>query len=215
MSSLIDNYTIKTHSSNFNKRRAHYVPLSGYNINLSISPSYSDKTEHMMINPPGEFVTKIIPNLFLGDGCAAIDQNFIYMNNIKLIINCANDCHTPEFIDKENTFTYVHFKIIDHSDAPIKDHIHEAVILINLVLSRGQGVLVHCKAGVSRSATFVIAYLMKYGTNIEHPKSMERDEAFTYVKERRPLISPNFGFGMILHQLNEENGFTIGEEFMI
>ena len=60
-------------------------------------------------------------------------------------------------------------------------------------------VLVHCAAGVryvqskiasmlisdhSRSATIVLAYLMKY-----HRKSLR--EAFLYTKKRRPAIGPN------------------------
>jgi protein-tyrosine phosphatase len=46
---------------------------------------------------------------------------------------------------------------------------------------------VHCFAGVSRSATIVIAYLMQ-----ELGKGML--EAMKFVKRRRPVVSPNFGF---------------------
>lgn len=47
--------------------------------------------------------------------------------------------------------------------------------------------LVHCAAGVSRSASFVIAYLMK-------KRDMLYPDALRYVKERRKVISPNSGF---------------------
>lgn len=48
-------------------------------------------------------------------------------------------------------------------------------------------VLVHCMAGVSRSATLVIAYLMrKYRMHLEKAK--------TLVMEKRPFINPNPGF---------------------
>nr|XP_033776235.1 protein phosphatase Slingshot homolog 3 isoform X2 [Geotrypetes seraphini] len=48
-------------------------------------------------------------------------------------------------------------------------------------------VLVHCKMGVSRSASTVIAYAMKqYGWTLE--------EALRYVKEKRPIVHPNPGF---------------------
>ncbi|XP_070622687.1 LOW QUALITY PROTEIN: dual specificity protein phosphatase 10-like [Erythrolamprus reginae] len=51
----------------------------------------------------------------------------------------------------------------------------------------GKGVLVHCQAGVSRSATIVIAYLMKHTL-------MTMGDAYKYVKSRRPVISPNLNF---------------------
>ncbi|CAK74625.1 unnamed protein product (macronuclear) [Paramecium tetraurelia] len=54
-------------------------------------------------------------------------------------------------------------------------------------------VLVHCYAGISRSATIVIAYLMK-------SYKMTLDEAFKYVQQLRPIINPNPGFMKQLQQ---------------
>jgi len=54
-------------------------------------------------------------------------------------------------------------------------------------VKRGGGVLVHCFAGVSRSATCVIAYLMQ-------EQDMTFEEAFSYASKRRPVIFPNMGF---------------------
>lgn len=48
-------------------------------------------------------------------------------------------------------------------------------------------VLVHCMAGISRSVTITIAYLMKF-----HRMSMNR--AYQYLKDMRPAISPNLNF---------------------
>lgn len=48
-------------------------------------------------------------------------------------------------------------------------------------------VLVHCQAGISRSATICLAYLMKR-------KRVRLDEAFEFVRRRRSIISPNFSF---------------------
>ncbi|EPB69126.1 dual specificity phosphatase, catalytic domain protein [Ancylostoma ceylanicum] len=56
----------------------------------------------------------------------------------------------------------------------------------------GKVCLVHCKKGISRSSSTVIAYAMKeYGWSLEH--------ALAYVKKRRNCITPNKGFMEQLH----------------
>ncbi|XP_016934291.1 dual specificity protein phosphatase 19 [Drosophila suzukii] len=53
---------------------------------------------------------------------------------------------------------------------------------------RSQGcVLVHCNAGVSRSASVVIGYLMQR-------RDMSYEDAYNLVKSWRPSIQPNAGF---------------------
>lgn len=56
--------------------------------------------------------------------------------------------------------------------------------------------LVHCYAGVSRSATTVIAYLM-----VE--KGAGFIDAANFVRKRRPIIFPNTGFQKQLAELEK------------
>jgi protein-tyrosine phosphatase len=51
----------------------------------------------------------------------------------------------------------------------------------------GGTVLVHCFAGISRSASCIIAYLMQ-------ELNMPFFEAMSYTRKRRPIIFPNYGF---------------------
>lgn len=55
----------------------------------------------------------------------------------------------------------------------------------------------HCYAGVSRSATIVIAYLMQ-----EH--GMSYSDAMQHVKKQRYFICPNDGFRRQLSQFQKE-----------
>lgn len=55
------------------------------------------------------------------------------------------------------------------------------------VKQSGGRVLVHCQAGISRSATICLAYLM-------HTQRVRLNEAFDFVKQRRNVISPNLAF---------------------
>jgi len=48
-------------------------------------------------------------------------------------------------------------------------------------------VLVHCYAGISRSATFIVAFLMKH-------RKCNLNDAVLYLRKSRIQIDPNFGF---------------------
>ena len=65
-----------------------------------------------------------------------------------------------------------------------------------------QGVLVHCLAGISRSVTITVAYLMQ-------KRNLSLNEAYDYVKTCKPNISPNFNFMGQLLDFQKSLGRTI------
>lgn len=82
------------------------------------------------------------------------------------------------------------FKLLDIDDMPdfdILPFIDEANSFIHAGVTKGEGVLVVCTAGISRSAAIVIAYLMK-------SKGLKYSEAHAIVKKARIFIQPNVGF---------------------
>lgn len=61
------------------------------------------------------------------------------------------------------------------------------VLIIDEARETGGKVLVHCQAGVSRSATITIAFLLRHSR-------MSMTDAYRFVKSKRQIISPNFNF---------------------
>ncbi|CAH1800051.1 unnamed protein product [Owenia fusiformis] len=58
---------------------------------------------------------------------------------------------------------------------------------IKQVTSQGRKVLVHCNAGISRSTSLILAYLMKH-------RNMTLKQAHSHVKQQRQFVRPNPGF---------------------
>jgi len=75
----------------------------------------------------------------------------------------------------------------DKNETKIFHHLDLIADLIHSVRGRNGRVLVHCVAGVSRSATLCLAYLMKY-----EGKSLR--EAYDFLASVRPMVRPNLGF---------------------
>jgi hypothetical protein len=108
-------------------------------------------------------VDLIIPNLWLGNKQAALDEDFIKNNNIKHVVNVTDGIHCPfSFV------TYLHIPIKDKKmcDIQSKDamiqYIDVAMKFILRALQNNEGVLVHCRKGHHRSANIVVIFLMKY-----------------------------------------------------
>ena len=78
-------------------------------------------------------------------------------------------------------------------------------MLIHII---GCKIFVHCYSGISRSATFVIAYL------IEKLK-IKYEDAYTIVKTKRNVICPNEGFmeQLRIYEKNKKHAKLVDEKF--
>jgi atypical dual specificity phosphatase len=94
-------------------------------------------------------------------------------------------------------FVYQRVLIQDSCDAPLHTHFESCFQFIQSGLEAGGGVLVHCFAGRSRSATVVAAWLM-----CTHHLTML--EALAMVHAVRPQASPNAGFMRQLAAFEEQ-----------
>ncbi|XP_027010539.1 dual specificity protein phosphatase 1 [Tachysurus fulvidraco] len=126
---------------------------------------------------------EILPFLYLGSAYHASRKDMLDMLGITALINVSANC--PNHF--EDHYQYKSIPVEDNHKADISSWFNEAIEFIDSVRNKGGRVFVHCQAGISRSATICLAYLMR--TN-----RVKLDEAFEFVKQRRSIISPNFSF---------------------
>lgn len=100
-------------------------------------------------------MNKIADRLYLGNLQAASDMQALKQHNITHILTVAAGIK-PLF---PRDFTYKVINIADTSTSSLIRHFPAAISFIKEGISKG-GVLVHCFAGVSRSSSCVIAFLM-------------------------------------------------------
>ncbi|XP_073399705.1 dual specificity protein phosphatase 4 [Dendrobates tinctorius] len=126
---------------------------------------------------------EILPFLYLGSAYHAARRDMLDALGITALLNVSSDC--PNHF--EGHFQYKCIPVEDNHKADISSWFMEAIEYIDSVKTNHGRVLVHCHAGISRSATICLAYLMM-------KKRVKLEEAFEFVKQRRSIISPNFSF---------------------
>ena len=140
--------------------------------------AYLYRTHHM--NHPSQ----ILKFLYLGNYKHSSDNKELKKLKINYILNCAIECHNYNL---PKNIKELHLKVKDSETFDILNYFDTANEFINKCKLMGGICLVHCKLGVSRSTTFVIAYLIKHA-------NLTTDEAFAFVKSKRSSIKPNDGF---------------------
>jgi len=126
-------------------------------------------------------MTEIIKNkLYLGDMFDANDATTIKNRNISCIICVAEGL---KIINTNTNVIVYNYKFTDDYNCNISLYFDE----IGEIIKKENRVLVNCAAGVSRSATIVIAYIMKY-------YKLDLKSVFLLVRKRRNRICPNKKF---------------------
>lgn len=137
---------------------------------------------------------QILNYLFLAGEKVAGSRAILNKYNIKHIVNTAIECENSF----PNDYSYLRLDLFDSCNQRcLFDTFDRAAAFICNARDLNQNVLVHCRAGQSRSATVVVAYLMK-------TLSWDLTRAYSYVQRRRPAMSPNLGFMGQLTQLDKE-----------
>lgn len=132
-------------------------------------------------NPMPPVANQILPNLWLGSEKNEHDDAFLKRAKIKHDIHCTwNKREIPGV-------KLYWVQIDDDPSEDIERFFPKITAAIDKALKKGEGVLVHCQMGISRSTTIVAAYLM-------WAKNMTAAKALAFIEKKRPFINPNKGF---------------------
>ena len=139
-----------------------------------------------MSRPPGNPADEILPGLWLGNLEASQDTAFLKEKRIDAVFNCTKNLPFVHSVKRKYRL-------------PVDDNLKEEEIrnmelmsfevIYKVIHEYKQGpILVHCAAGMQRSAAVVAMFLIA-------TKGMKSDEAIKYIRERRPIAfqpGPNF-----------------------
>lgn len=161
----------------------------------------TDEEEHFNLLMAQE-THEIIPNLFLG---GPNFKNMIYLdgttsnnppryNAIVSVSRFCDDCDTRQKPDED-----FKFKVLPNNNDVDVDNFKEnnskelfdAIKFIKRHLDQKHKVLVHCRQGIDRSPSVIIAYLMFY-------YDVTFEQALNYVRSKRYIAQPLEGYTDIL-----------------
>ncbi|XP_030371608.1 protein phosphatase Slingshot isoform X2 [Scaptodrosophila lebanonensis] len=160
-------------------------------MDLGEYKSFIDK-EMLVILGQMDAPTEIFDHVYLGSEWNASNLEELQKNGVSHILNVTRE------IDNffPGTFTYFNVRVYDDEKTNLLKYWDDTYRYISRARAEGSKVLVHCKMGVSRSASVVIAYAMK-------AYKWEFHRALQHVKDRRSCIKPNKNF---LNQLETYSG---------
>ena len=137
----------------------------------------------MSVNPGDE----ILPNLWLGNIRAATSPQWLGEKGIKCVFNCTKDIPFVPTIQRQ-----YRVPVDDNLQAEEIRNLelwsYEVVFKLMREYKTGQPILVHCHAGMQRSAACMAMFLIV-------AKNMTPEQAIRYIKERRPIaFTPGVNF---------------------
>ena len=136
-------------------------------------------------DPPA--ANEVFPNLLIGNKAAAEDVGFLVDKKITHVINLASASKSKFSVNPDKaSLLRKDIALTTHSYETFSSSFDRYTRMIAESLAGGGKVMVNCWQGASRSATIVLAYLVKY-------QDMKLEKAVKMVKRKRD-IRPNNDF---------------------
>lgn len=123
---------------------------------------------------------EIVPGLWLGDIDSARKMPMFHKYGEMAVLNMAKEINDEQIC---HPTVLIKIGIYDGTVANV-GVFDKAADVLHSAMEHRVAILVHCAAGISRSATAVIAYLMKHG-------KLPFNQALSLVRSKRPVANPH------------------------
>jgi protein-tyrosine phosphatase len=137
--------------------------------------------------PMGNNADEIVPGLWLGNFQASNDEVFLRANGIKTVFNCTKDLPFHPMVQ-----TRYRVPVDDNLQADEIRNLelwsYEVIYLLVREFKKGDPILVHCAAGMQRSAAVTAMFLIA-------TRNMNWNQAYRHIRQRRSIAffpSANF-----------------------
>jgi dual specificity phosphatase 12 len=135
----------------------------------------------------GRNADEVIPGMWLGNYKVAVDSQWLGEKGIKCIFNCTKDIPFVEAIPRKYRVP-VDDNLEPEEIRNLELWSYEIVFKMTNEYKTGQPMLVHCAAGMQRSAACVAMFLIAN-------KNMTPDQAISYIRTQRAIaFHPNANF---------------------
>ena len=145
-------------------------------------------------------IDKISDFLYISNWDTANNLYELKKNNIKAVLTIETSNKPTHILNyyKQNNIDFLFLYLNDLPSENITKYFDVSYEFIDKNIKKGNNVLVHCMAGISRSSTLILNYLMRkyYERNIYQNKCSEcvLNYFLRAVKTKRQIINPNTGF---------------------
>lgn len=147
--------------------------------------------------------------LYLGSIPKSYD--YLFEKNINVIVTILSET-IPQLDYRQTNIQHVYFPLDDVEYADIFQYFEYSSQFIFTSLLEGKNVLVHCYAGISRSASLIIAfflYCLRFQPHMVtfstfNDKLSWTDNVINHVRKQRNCIQPNPGFYRQLTQYEKQ-----------
>lgn len=131
---------------------------------------------------PKHLASRLDDNIWISGHIPSKNKTFLKRFNITRILRLYDD----EGKDRFPEITYLVFPCEDKADYDMTQHFKECMDFIGQGIRKNENILIHCHAGISRSATICLVYLMY--------KHHELLTALSILTSCRNFVCPNDGF---------------------
>lgn len=145
-------------------------------------------------------ISEIVPHVFISNWFTSNNIDILNRYKIKGVITIETRPKPSDVLAyyRNNNIQHMYIYLPDFESADISKFFDISFNFINNLTNKHENVLIHCYAGISRSSTIILNYMIKKLFDNNNMINEDVNEILKYVlyyaKGKRRIINPNEGF---------------------